>query len=57
MFTVSSGSDFAISPLLLRFVMETTLRKDEFGNLDGKRLLEIGGGYGGMASVVQNILK
>ena len=56
-YSVVNDSDFVISPLLLRFVMETTLLKDEFGSLDGKRLLEIGGGYGGMASVVQSIFE
>jgi hypothetical protein len=44
-----------ISPLLLRYIMETTLLVETFGSLDGMNVLEIGGGYGGMAFVVQSL--
>lgn len=50
-----SPQNVTLSPVQIRYFLEAALLQDSFGSLDGKHVLEIGGGYGGMAVTLQTL--
>lgn len=49
---VSYGKRGDFSPTTLRFAKIATDLEKEFGSLEGKRIVEIGGGYGGLCTIL-----
>lgn len=52
-----SDSVIQMSKVQARYLLEISLLEDTFGSLDGMHVLEIGGGFGGMAVSMQIIYK
>ena len=50
-------AQLAVTPVQLRYALEASLLSEAFGSqwLSGKHVLEIGGGYGGMAVTLQTL--
>jgi putative sugar O-methyltransferase len=46
------GSDFVCSPTTIRYIKVLSDLITLFGSLDGMKIVEIGGGYGGLATII-----
>lgn len=52
--SVHDFSDFSISPSTLRYIKVLSDLIKLFGDLNGKKIVEIGGGYGGQCKVIKD---
>ena len=46
-----------LAPTTMRYIYTLGLLRKFFGSLDGKRIIEIGGGYGGQCKIIHDLYK